>query len=213
MDERSAIFGIGPITVDSTFQNAGVGRQLMLDVLARRRERGAAGVRLVQAAYHNRSLALYVTLGFDVREPLLTMQGDPIAETMPGYDVRVGSEDDLEACNALCLRVHGHDRAGEVLDAARQGTLRLVEQGGRPVGYATAIAFLGHAVAETNDGLKALIADAAEFGGPGFLAPARNAELVRWCLGHRLRIVHVMTLMTMGLYNEPAGAYLPSILY
>jgi hypothetical protein len=25
--------------------------------------------------------------------------------------------------------------------------------------------------------------------------------------------VHQMTLMTIGLYNEPAGAYLPSVLY
>jgi hypothetical protein len=41
---------------------------------------------------------------------------------------------------------------------------------------------------------------------------ARNG-LYRWCLAHGLRVVQVMTLMTLGLYNEPAGAYLPSILY
>jgi hypothetical protein len=28
-----------------------------------------------------------------------------------------------------------------------------------------------------------------------------------------LKVVQVMTLMTLGLYNEPAGAYLPSVLY
>jgi hypothetical protein len=28
-----------------------------------------------------------------------------------------------------------------------------------------------------------------------------------------LRLVYPMTLMTMGLYNEPRGAYLPSVLY
>jgi hypothetical protein len=28
-----------------------------------------------------------------------------------------------------------------------------------------------------------------------------------------LRVAHVMTLMTVGLYNEPAGAYLPSVGY
>jgi hypothetical protein len=28
-----------------------------------------------------------------------------------------------------------------------------------------------------------------------------------------LRVVQPMTLMTMGLYNEPVGAYLPSVLY
>ena len=34
-----------------------------------------------------------------------------------------------------------------------------------------------------------------------------------WCLDHGLRVVQLMTLMTMGLYNEPGGAYLPSVLY
>jgi predicted N-acetyltransferase YhbS len=213
MDERSTIFGIGPITVDLAFQNERVGRRLMLDVLDHARERGAAGIRLLQSAYHNRSLALYSGLGFDVRETLLIMQGDPIGERSSGFDVRAGSEEDLASCNELCLRVHGHDRGGEVLDAARAGSLRIVEHAGRLVGYTTAVGFLGHSVAETNDGLKALVADAQEFGGPGLLVPARNAELVRWCLGRRLRIVHTMTLMTIGLYNEPGGAWLPSVLF
>ena len=213
MDERSTIFGIGPITVDVAAQNARVGRRLMEAALGRARERGAAGVRLVQSAYHTRSLALYVRLGFDVREQLLTMQGEPLAESVLGFDVRQGNEGDVDACAALSLRVHGHARSGEVLDAARPGALRVVEHEGRPVGYSTRVGFLGHTVAETNDGLKALIADAREFAGPGFLLPSRNAELARWCLERRLRIVHAMTLMTIGLYNEPSGAWLPSVLY
>ena len=32
-------------------------------------------------------------------------------------------------------------------------------------------------------------------------------------LDNGLRLVHQMNLMTIGLYNEPAGAYLPSVLY
>ena len=28
-----------------------------------------------------------------------------------------------------------------------------------------------------------------------------------------LRVVQPMTLMSMGLYNEPKGAFLPSVLY
>ena len=49
--------------------------------------------------------------------------------------------------------------------------------------------------------------------GPGILVPTRNGELFRWCLANGLRLVQQMTLMTIGLYNEPAGAYLPSIIY
>ena len=55
----------------------------------------------------------------------------------------------------------------------------------------------------------AMIAAGTEFGGPGFLVPTRNYELLSWCLGNRLRLVYQMTLMTIGLYNEPAGVWLP----
>jgi hypothetical protein len=84
---------------------------------------------------------------------------------------------------------------------------------GEITGYCTDIAFFAHAVAETNDGLKALIGSAAAFPDGGFLVPTRNGDLFRWCLQHDLRLVHQLTLMTIGLYNEPAGAYLPSVLY
>lgn len=213
LDERSTIAGLGPITVDTGVQNAGVGRRLMLAAIERVRERQAPGVRLLQSAYHNRSLSLYTTLGFNVREPVVTLQGAPIGAEVPGYRVSQASEYDVEAGNRVCVSVHGHDRSGELLDAIREGSARVVEHGGRITGYTTGIAFFAHSVGESNEDLKALIAAAPEFSGPGFLLPARNAELYRWCLAHGLRVVQVMTLMTLGLYNEPAGAYLPSILY
>ena len=122
-------------------------------------------------------------------------------------------EDDLEACNRVCVLVHGHDRSGETLDAIRQGTAQVVEHAGMVTGYTTGLAFFAHSVGETNEDVKALIAAAREFAGPGFLLPARNAELYRWSLARGLKVVQVMTLMTLGLYNEPAGAYLPSILF
>jgi hypothetical protein len=51
------------------------------------------------------------------------------------------------------------------------------------------------------------------FAGPGILVPTTNAELFQWCLERGLRVVHLMTLMTTGLYNPPQGAYMPSVLY
>ena len=213
VDERSIIAGIGPITVDPAVQNRAIGRELMQYILARVAKRRYPGVRLVQAAYHNRSLSLYTKLGFVVREPLSIMQGQPLALQIPGYIVRTATVGDLDACNQVCLRVHGHDRGGELLDAVRRGTATVIEHNSRITGYATAVAFFGHAVGETNEELKALIGAAPAFLGPGFLLPSRNAELLRWCLKHGLRIVQPMTLMSIGLYNEPAGAFLPSILY
>jgi len=213
LDERNAVSGIGPITVDPAHQNGGTGRALMQAVMRRSSDRGFPGMRLVQAGYHNRSLALYLGLGFDVREHLACVQGPAIATTGTARTVRVATTRDLPACDRLCMRAHGHDRAGELADAVAQGAARVTVRDGRVTGYATAVAFFGHAVGETNDDLQALIADAASFPGPGFLLPTSNGELLRWCLREGLRIVHTMTLMTIGLYNRPAGAWLPSVVY
>lgn len=213
LEERDAIAGVGPITIDPAAQNRGVGRKLMEAVIDRARERNAAGVRLVQAAFHNRSLSLYTSLGFDVREPLAVMQGPALKKKIDGCDVRAAQKRDLEACNKVAMRVHGVERGAELGDAISQGTATVVERHGRIAGYATSIAFFGHAVAETTLDLQALIAAAPEFRGPGFLLPTRNSELFRWCLANGLRVVQPMSLMSMGLYNEPKGAFLPTITY
>lgn len=213
LDERNPIAGVGPITIEPSLQNDGAGRALMNAVLKRSEERGFAGIRLVQSGYHNRSLALYLKLGFEAREHLSCLQGPRIGKAVPGCAVRPAAAADRSACDQLCFRVHGHARGGELADAIAQGTARVVTRAGRVTGYATSVAFFGHAVGETNDDLKALIGAADTFPGPGFLAPTRNGELVRWCLGHGLHIVQSMTLMSMGLYNEPQGSWLPSILY
>jgi hypothetical protein len=61
--------------------------------------------------------------------------------------------------------------------------------------------------------LQSLIASAESFAGPGILLPSRNTALLRWCLANGLRVVQPMTLMSMGLYTDPAGAWLPSVLF
>jgi predicted N-acetyltransferase YhbS len=213
LDERNSISGVGPITVDPNVQNKGIGRALMHAVMERSKDKGFAGIRLVQSGYHTRSLSLYAKLGFDVREHLSCVQGPAIARQMEGYFVRTATTDDCEACDALCLSVHGASRDGELRDAIGRNAVSMVERGGRITGYTTGIAFFGHSVCETTDDLKALIAAAKTFAGPGFLVPSRNGLLLRWCLAQGLRVTQPMTLMTMGLYNEPSGAYLPSVLY
>jgi predicted N-acetyltransferase YhbS len=213
MDERSLIAGIGPITVDPAAQDLGAGRQLMAAVMDRAAERHFPGIRLVQAAFHRRSMSLYAKLGFDIREPLAVMQGPPIRQVRDGYTVRLATSGDLDACDTLCRRVHGHDRSGELADDIAHGTGRVVEHSGRITAYTSDLGFFGHSVAEGNKDLYALLGAADQFAGPGFLLPTRNGELFRWCLSHGLRMVEPMTLMTVGLYNEPAGAFLPSILY
>lgn len=213
MDERTAIAGIGPITIDPASQNRSAGRQLMKAVLDRAEERQFKGVRLVQAGYHMRSLSLYAKLGFVVREPLACMFGPPLRQPIPGFHVRPAQPADLRACNSVAFRVHGHDRGGELSESIQAGTALVVESRGRITGYASHLAFFGHAVAETNEDMQAMISAAAEIPPPGILVPMRNAALFRWCLDHGMRTVEPMNLMTIGLYNEPTGAYLPSVIY
>ena len=213
LDERNPVAGIGPITVDPGAQNVGVGRMLMQAVIDRAAERNFPSVRLVQAAFHNRSLSLYTKLGFDTREPLSCMQGPKIGIQVEGCTVRPAETGDLEACNRVCRAVHGHDRGGELADSIQQKTASVVERHGRITGYTSQLGLFGHAVGETNLDLEALIAAAQSFDGPGFLLPTRNAELFRWCLAHGLRVVQPMTLMSAGLYSEPAGAFLASVTY
>ncbi len=158
LDERSIIHGIGPITVDPDTQNHGVGRKLMDAVLERVPAAGAAGIRLVQAAFHNRSLSLYASLGFDIREPLAVMQGRTRERSaLPAAPFALPPVADLPACNALSHRVHGFDRGTRTRRGhpARLGDL-VTERGGRITAYASHLAFFGHATAESNADLQAL---------------------------------------------------------
>ena len=159
LDERSnMVAGVGPITIDPKFQNKGVGRQLMINVMERARSKNYPAIRLLQASYHNRSLALYTSLGFDVREPISTMQGKPISAVIPGRTVRVATEADLESCDAVCRAIHGHDRNGELKDSIKQGIAKVVLHGDKITGYTSGLTYFNHSVGFSNDDLKALIA-------------------------------------------------------
>lgn len=211
--EADTVAGVGPITVDPQVQNSAIGRALMNAVIERADADGKVSVRLVQAAFHNRSLSLYTKLGFNTAEPLSNIQGPRLNTKIKGYDVRKMTKADLPVVNSLSRCIHGHDRAVEVSAAVDRGSARIVEHDGRITGYATLVGFFGHAVGESNEELKALIGAAESFPGSGFLLPTRNSELLRWCLSSGLKIVQPLTLMARGLYQEPRGAFLPSILY
>ena len=213
LSEQAVIQGIGPITIDPRMQNAGVGRRLMQAVMDRANQNGAAGIRLVQAAFHNRSLSLYTSLGFDIREPLSCMQGRTPERGIPGCLVRSAQPADEADCNALSRRVHGFDRGAELAQAIQSGTARVVERAGRVTGYTTNLGFFGHCTAETDIDMQALLTSVESFAGPGVLVPSRNNALMRWCLANGLRVVQPMTLMSIGLYNDPAGSWLPSVLF
>jgi ribosomal protein S18 acetylase RimI-like enzyme len=206
------VAAIGPLTVDPK-GGEGAGRRLMQSTLEDARKRGIEQVRLIQSPSHLRSLALYSKLGFDVREPLVLVTGKPTGEQMSGCHVRPATVGDIETCNQLCVTAHGFSRGFELRGAIEQKTASVVQRDGSLSGYSTGLGFRGHAVANTTDDLKALIASAPAVLGPGFFVPIRNGDLLRWLFDSGFRASWPAALMTIGPYRQPATAFLPSIAF
>lgn len=78
-------------------------------VLIRDAEKQHHGIRLVQAAYSWRSLALYAKLGFKFRRTLASMQGSPFQKEIPAHETQPATKADLDFCNQLSRRVHSHE--------------------------------------------------------------------------------------------------------
>ncbi|WP_138933254.1 GNAT family N-acetyltransferase [Roseovarius arcticus] len=215
LTEDDPIHGVGPISVDPDFQDSGVGRLLMQAVIKRGEK--ASGIRLLQDAFNTKSMALYASLGFRVREPLVVMTGRPREGMSAGMRVRPMASTDLIAADNLARRVHGYARAVELRTALARGTPVVLERGGRIRAYMTMpnLWLLNHGVAETWADLTALLLGVGAVSDDpiGFLTPIRNAELFSWCLGQGFTVVKPMTLMTRGAYTEPRGAWFPSVLY
>jgi ribosomal protein S18 acetylase RimI-like enzyme len=207
------VAAIGPLTVEPATEGSSAGRRLMSAALGEARHRGIGQVRLVQSPSHLRSLALYMKLGFEVREPLVLISGKPSGQATAGCDVRQATIDDIPSCNQLCIATHGFARSFELLSAIEQKVARVAARGNYISGYSTGLGFRGHAVADKVEDLKALIGGAPVIMGPGFFVPTRNGELLRWLLAAGFRASWPATLMTLGPYQEPAGAFLPSIAF
>jgi hypothetical protein len=130
--------------------------------------------------------------------------------------VRPLEEGDLDECERLCQAVHGYERTNELQDAIHAFAPFVAVRDGRITAYATSVTFwpMNYGVAETEDDMKALLQGAGEAveQALGLLVPLRSG-LFRWCLEEGLRLVKPMNLMALGDYQEPRGAWFPSVLY
>ena len=214
--EYDEIRAVGPITIDSTAQAKGAGRMLMEAVISR--GSGSRGVRLVQDAFNTASMSLYTSLGFDIKEPLVLIEGTIKGDMSAGVEVRMLVEDDYPCCAELCRRVHGFDRTNEMRNLPPGLPSFVAIREGKLTAYASAPHFwaLNHAVAQTEDDMRALLSGVGrlEEGKPvSMLLPIRQSELFRWLLQQGLRVVKPMNLMSTGEYIKPRGCYLTSVGY
>jgi GNAT superfamily N-acetyltransferase len=214
--EYDDVRAVGPITVDPSIQAQGIGRMLMQAVIER--GAGSKSIRLIQDAFNGASLSLYSSLGFDVKEPLVMIEGVARGELPKGVEVRMIQPDDFAVCAELCRATIGFDRANELRSMPPFLPTFVAVRDGKVRAYASAPHFwaLNHAVAETVDDMAALFIGASTKGSGAplsFLLPIRQAELFRWCLSHGLRVLKPMNLMSMGEYKETTQPYIPSVGY
>ena len=159
-----------------------------------------------------RSLALYASLGFDVKEPLAYMTLSSAGNVDDAF--RPATPADYDAMDALCRDVYRISRKGEYATLTAVGFPAFVlDRGSGITGYVIGTA-IGHGVAQSDDDMLALLA------GIGATTPdahahiaMRQGTLYRRALaaGHRNR--KVMNLMTYGPYEEPQGTYCPSVMF
>ena len=207
-----AVAAIGPLTVLPAYEG-GVGRALMERALQHASASGVDSVRLVQSPSHLRSLALYASLGFEVREPLVMTTGTLPEHGLAGTVIRTAAVVDIPHCDALAERTTGVCRESELQQAIARGTARVIEQAGVLRGYSTGVGITGHAVADTTEALIALLCGTPRLPGGGFFLPTRNGVLLQWALASGLRLAWPALLMTKGTYAPPTGAYVPSIAF
>jgi ribosomal protein S18 acetylase RimI-like enzyme len=215
LHEVNDVRGVGPITVDPSSQARGVGKKLMQAVIER--GTGATSIRLVQDAFNTASMSLYTSLGFDAKEPLALVRGSCRSKPSRDAKVRAMTADDLPQCGKLCRRIHGMDRNGELRDVLKDFHPMVLEREGEIVAYCAApyFWFANHGVARTEQDMRELLVGASSQSTEPlwFLLPIRQASFFRWILSEGLRVMKPMTLMSMGMYQEPKGCFYPSVLF
>ncbi len=208
------VSGVGPISVDIARQGHGIGRTLMQDAIKYSRDNGFEMVRLLQDSFNMTSLSLYASVGFDTKHPCAVMEPAPAEAEDPS--IRPVTPADLDAVEELSRRFYKVSRRNEVAQGLG-GPFPVVlrERGGRATGYLVA-GFIGHGVAETEEDMVALAAQAARPLPPEMrrvFCPLTEGSLYRRFLAAGFRNVKVMNLMTLGPYEEPEGVWVPSVLY
>lgn len=210
----NSVAGVGPLSVDLSFQGQGIGRALMADVMEYARRNNIERIRLQQEACDTRSLSLYASLGFEVKAPVALMQATPAVKV--DSSVRPVTPADLSAIEELSIRIYKTNRRNEVATATRFGLSPLLrEHQGRITGYVM-LGLTGHGVAETQTDALTLIGEAARRLLPDaafFLCPLSEASLYRKALKAGHRAIKVHNLMTLGPYEPPDEVWLPSIQY
>jgi len=218
LDERGECGGVGPVAVAVDRQGAGLGRQLMEELLDRAARIGMEQVRLIQYTYNLASFSLYSSLGFNVVDLPVHVDGALDRREEPAGRIREAAPEEIVELAAFGHELLGYDRGGELETMAKLAPPLVAEREGRLCGYLCRFpprdgTYCGYGAALDQSAMRDLVIAAARFGddGPLHLAiPASQPDLLRWALRCGLRVAWLETLMAYGPYEKPAGTYIPS---
>jgi predicted N-acetyltransferase YhbS len=205
------VAGIGPVSIDVSSQGDGIGRKTMEHVVAHAKASGYEMVRLCQDSFNMRSLALYASVGFVVKEPLSYMALASNNAVDPAF--RPATPDDFGAMYELCRSILRISRRNETERLIGLGFPAFVIDRRGVRGYLLGTA-LGHGVAESDADMLTLINGlGATVPESHSLVPLRNGPLYRSAVAAGHKNQKVMNLMAYGPYVEPQGTFCPSVLF
>jgi len=118
-------------------------------------------IRLTVESYNSAALSLYVSLGFQLRAPLVYVRGNPSIKAIPGYySVRPLVKDDLSKCKVLMQKTYGYTRLNELKEAIDDSESYpfVVLKKKHIVGYTSTLGVDGHGCALTLQDMQMLIA-------------------------------------------------------
>lgn len=216
IDEHNPeVFGWTIMGVSSDVHNKGIGKRLLQEMVERCKI--APGVRFLQHTFNTKTIAIYSSLGYDVRELVALISGNSKTAIPSHVEIRRMTVQDLDECAYLSKKIYGFDRNVELRDALIFFKPYVLIRDGHISGYFSAADnwAQNHAVAETENDMKMLIQGIGSLTSEKllFLLPFRHSNLLRWCLNEGFRIIKPFTLMSSGEYNTPGGCYLTSIIY
>jgi len=230
--------GVGPVTVDPVYQGSGVGRRLMERVMDEVSD--CASIRLFQDAFNRASFALYVRLGFVVRDVMAVLRAEPArfgpAEAPGGpprpapdgpagaagppagvcREMKPGDLVDMVACD---VALTGMNRPRDLAFLSEHGPTAVLERGVEIRGFAASFVvkdtlFLGPAAAPSAADLVRLAADVTGRSGARVVsarAPSRPGDLLEKLLQAGFEVRSLGTYMVRGHYEEPRGVFLASL--
>jgi len=221
--------GVGPVAVHPDYHGFGIGRKIMELVIEKGAKEGAKSLRLLQDCCNPVSFALYASLGFETKEIVACIKGNPTFNNpiaSENLSVRKMVQADIIECSPIMTKICGFARPEELQNILHSSdkeatTTPLVceEKGKGIVGFTAGLFMDGFTLVPSQDHLQVLLQYVAPECEPNeeiiILVPyIREAKLVKWLLKCGFKVAKLINLMVLGEYRQIAdGIYLPSISY